>query len=310
MDNSMNDKKMICRRDVGIGRIRHWSGTNQAFTLIELLVVIAIIAILAAMLLPALGKAKTKAQAIQCMGNSRQLMLAWIQYYNDNDDKLVNNYGGVADAAEEQNKTYRSWVNDYMTWGLTDTFGNSITNTDGITMAPFYRYAGSTQIYRCPGDSYLHPVQRAAGFLARPRSYSMNMFFGAYLPPEIATARTMNNIYPDYRQFLKSGQIPNPADLFVLLDEQGDSINDGYFQTDPHPTSGVWNDLPGTYHDGAGGFAFADGHSEVHKFKSRTCTILPITYQTHPSWPAFSKDTSGAAAVDAAWVETRASVPN
>ena len=131
-----------------------------------------------------------------------------------------------------------------------------------------------------------------------------------YVPPEDSPKDNgANNIFSDYRQFLKAGTIPNPSGLFVTLDEHPDSINDGYFQTDPHPTSAAWNDLPATYHDGAGGFAFADGHSEVHKFKSRACTILPVTYQTHPSWPAFSADTSGAGAADGAWVETRASVP-
>jgi prepilin-type N-terminal cleavage/methylation domain-containing protein/prepilin-type processing-associated H-X9-DG protein len=306
----MNNKKMICRRDAGIGRIGTRSEASRAFTLIELLVVIAIIAILAAMLLPALSKAKIKAQAIQCMGNSRQLMLAWIQYYNDNDDQLVNNYGGIFTAQEEQNKTYRSWVNDYMAWTTKDPVGNWITNTDGITMAPFYRYAGSLSIYRCPADYYVSPAQRAAGFTARPRSYSMNNFFGASFGPEYGSAKTINHTFPNYRQFLKSGQIPSPADLFVMLDEHPDSINDGYLETNPDPTTTAWDDLPGTYHDGGCGVAFADGHSEVHKFKSRVCTILPVTYSNTKSWPAFSTDSSGAGQADGLWIETRATIPN
>jgi prepilin-type N-terminal cleavage/methylation domain-containing protein/prepilin-type processing-associated H-X9-DG protein len=308
---NMPTKNLNCPGETGFDRINFRSEARQAFTLIELLVVIAIIAILAAMLLPALSKAKVKAQAIQCMGNSRQLMLAWIQYYNDSDDQLVNNYGGLYAAAEEQNKTYRSWVNDYMTWQTTDPLGNPVTDTDSITMAPFYKYAGSLRIYKCPADNYVSAQQRAASISARPRSYSMNMFFGEYVPPEANPKNNgANNIYSAYRQFLKAGTIPNPSGLFVTLDEHPDSINDGYFQTNPDPTSTHWDDLPATYHDGACGFAFADGHSEIHKFKSRACTILPVTYPPiKPSWPAFSTDTSGVGAADGAWVETRASVP-
>ena len=305
----MNRKRLNYPGEVGFDRIEIQSKPCQAFTLIELLVVIAIIAILASLLLPALSKAKIKAQATFCMNNSRQLMLAWIQYYNDSDDQLVNNYGGLQVAAEERNQTYRSWVNDFMTWQPKDNLGNSVTNTDGITMAPFYKYAGSLSVYKCPADHYLSPAQSAAGITSRPRSYSMNMFFGANIPPEVGPSGSANGTFPDYRQFLKSISIPNPSALFVILDEHPDSINDGFLQTDPHPASSQWNDLPATYHNGAGGFAFADGHSEIHKFKSAVCTILPVTYASHPAWPSFSADSSGAGAADGLWVETRASVP-
>jgi prepilin-type N-terminal cleavage/methylation domain-containing protein/prepilin-type processing-associated H-X9-DG protein len=279
---------------------------RQAFTLIELLVVIAIIAILASLLLPALGKAKIKAQAISCMNNSRQLMLGWIQYYSDNNDTLVNNYGRPYAALEESKKTYNNWVNGLMAWSTTDMQGNPVTNTDGITQAPFYKYTGSLAIYKCPADHYLSPKQRAAGFTERPRSYSMNMFFGVNDPT--APLSSVNGTFPTYSQFIKAGSIPNPSGLFVMLDEHPDSINDGFLQTDPRPNPTQWDDLPASYHNGAGGFAFADGHSEIHKFKSGVCTILPVTYNDHPSWPAFSAD-PGAAAQDALWVGSRASVP-
>ena len=301
--------------EAGFGRIKFQSKPRQGFTLIELLVVIAIIAILAALLLPALSKAKVRAQAIQCMSNSRQLMLGWIQYYNDNDDQLVNNYGQPFPAVEEFKKTYRSWVNNIMSWNLTDMMGNRVNDVDGITLAPFYKYTGNLAIYKCPADNYLSPAQSAAGVAARPRSYSMNGFFGAYEPPEaVLPGQSIgpgNNNFPDYRQFLTAASVPNPGDLFVMLDEHPDSINDGFLQTDPHPTSPQWNDLPASYHDGACGFAFADGHSEIHKFKSTVCTIIPVRYITIQSKPPppFSADTSGAGLQDGQWVEQRASVP-
>jgi prepilin-type N-terminal cleavage/methylation domain-containing protein/prepilin-type processing-associated H-X9-DG protein len=280
---------------------------KRGFTLIELLVVIAIIAILAAMLLPALSKAKVRAQATHCMNNSRQLMMAWIQYYTDNDDQLVNNYGKPYSGVEEMNQTYRSWVNNIMSWDVTDMFGNRMDRTDGITQAPFYKYSSGLGIYKCPADRFVSSKQAGAGIAARPRSYSMNGFFGIYDPGLPNPAG--NNNYPTYRQFLKAGSIPNPASLFVTCDEQPDSINDGFLQANPHTDTppAQWDDLPATYHDGACGFAFADGHSEIHKFRSRVCTILPVTFGAVNIVP-FSQDPVAAPA-DAEWVAERTSLP-
>ena len=204
---------------------------RRGFTLIELLVVIAVIAILAGLLLPALGKAKAKAQAVKCMNHTRQLMLAWNMYPGDNEDRLVNNFGIDTTEATIASKSYRNWVNNVMNWSTVEM----ITNISYVTYGPFAPYVGKNlDVYLCPADRFLSREQRLKKWTRRVRSLSSNAFFGHYSdPPQNGAAelRGENRYAAGWRQFLKLTEVPSPAGIFVMLDEHPDWINDGYFST-------------------------------------------------------------------------------
>ncbi len=287
------------------GRIHSRLKVYRAFTLIELLVVIAIIAILASLLLPVLSKAKVKAQAIMCMSNGRQLMLGWFQYAQDNNDLIVNNYESAAILTTIANQTYESWVNDVEDW----TANPEVFDLAGIQKSPLYPYVAGIGVYKCPADHFLTNLQKASGFSARPRSFSMNCYVGPSGPGWTSTG---NAFYPNYSQFLKLGAIPNPANLYVTLDEHPDSINDGYFKNyaDPNISNWSpqnWNDLPASFHNGAGGVSFSDGHSEIHKWKSTVCTILPVKLSPGIPHIPFSSDLPNVT-LDIQWLASRSSV--
>ena len=276
----------------------------KAFTLIELLVVIAIIAILAAMLLPALAKAKENATGIYCLNNQRQLLLAWSLYVSDSEDRLPPNAKHIQDP--------RGWINGFLTFVPNNRDNTNLLYLIGTRkqmgdrypkLGPYTKSAG---IYKCPSDKYTCKI--GGKEMPRVRSVAMNGYIegGLYDPTMSSTVSSIHG--RGWRKYDILSHIidPSPSDLWIFADEHPDSINNGGFVLYPY-TATIWRNLPANYHNAACGYAYADGHAAIKKWSDPMPKNEPVQKRMRLDYSNASS--IGGKARDYWWVINHSTAP-
>jgi prepilin-type N-terminal cleavage/methylation domain-containing protein/prepilin-type processing-associated H-X9-DG protein len=248
---------------------------RNGFTLIELLVVVAIIAILAAMLLPALSKAKTRAISLACMSDRKQLTLAWLMYASENNELLALNTDVSSSGAWDfpPGSQHASWISQTMDWSS----NQKNTNTDYLISDKWSLLGGylgrSVKVFACPAANFVSakgaPSQASLGWDHRVRSIAMNGAIGDGIKfpnktyPNTSSPWNWNPWYVAKKS--TDFHSPGPSDCWVFCDEHPDSVDDALLYTAPYAVN-VFTELPGNQHGGACGVGFADGHAEMHKW--------------------------------------------
>ena len=288
-----------------------WQNSNlfrqrlaKGFTLIELLVVIAIIAILAGLLLPALAKAKANATGIYCLNNQRQLLVAWKLYVDDYENHLPPNAKHIQDP--------RGWINGFLTFVPNNRDNTNLLYLIGTRKQMGDRYpklgpyTKSPGIYKCPSDKYTCVINGKE--MPRVRSVAMNGYIegGLYDPTLSSTTSSIHG--RGWRKYDILSHIidPSPSDLWIFADEHPDSINNGGFVLYPH-TDTIWRNLPGNYHNGACGYAYADGHAAIKKWSDPMPRLEPVQKRMRLDYS--NAGSIGGKARDYWWVINHSSAP-